>query len=540
MGRFDEAAEALREAIRLQPSLAPAHMNLGAVLAQQGQLEAATAAFETAATLAPADPRPLVNLGHCFKRRDRIDESIAAFRKAVALAPDLAQAYSMLGSSLREAADISEAIASFRKAIAIRSQYREAHSNLAYAMHFDPDATPESVLAEHRTWAGRFAEPLRQTIRPHDNDRAPGRRLRVGYVSPYLGNHVIGFFMEPILLNHNRADFEVFCYSDGYLNDAVAERLRGVTDVWRQTTGMGDEDLARLIRDDRIDVLVDLTLHMRGSRLTLFARKPAPVQISHLAYCGTSGMSAMDWCITDANMSPPGLNDAFFTERLLRLPQSYWCYRPPSAGPEIGTLPAEKNGVVTFGSLNSFAKVNDRVIALWRQVLEAVPGSRLLVHALGGEANRIARARFARLGVAPDRLTLVGRQPLESYFNQYNAIDIALDPFPYGGGTTSLDALWMGVPLVTLAGRMPVGRTGVTLLSNVGLSDLIANGPAEYVHIAAGLAANLQRLAELRRVLRGRLESGPLMDARRYTRDLESAYRSAWQDCYARHPVGSG
>jgi len=240
-------------------------------------------------------------------------------------------------------------------------------------------------------------------------------------------------------------------------------------------------------------------------------------------------MSAMDWCITDPHMSPPGLNDQYFTEKLLRLEQSYWCYRPSATSPNVGPLPAQARGSITFGSLNAFAKINERVIELCKRILDAVQNSRLIAHAIGGDENQPARDRFTSFGIAPERLSLVGRKPRDGYLDVYNSIDIALDPFPYGGGTTSLDALWMGVPLVTLAGTLPVGRTGVTLLNQVGLTELIAQTPEQYIQIAAKLAADLPHLSSLRAGLRGRLQASALMDAPTYVRHLEAAYRSAWQ-----------
>jgi len=335
--------------------------------------------------------------------------------------------------------------------------------------------------------------------------------------------------MEPILEHHDRKQFEIFCYSDAAESDEVSERLRSHVDIWRDTSRLSDEQLAQQIRDDGIDILVDLTLHMRGNRLGVFVMKPAQVQITHLAYCGTSGLPQIDWCMSDWQMGPPGLNEQFFTERLLRLPDSYWCYRPSLTGPAVGSLPALQRGDITFGSLNSFAKVNDRVIDAWAKILHRVPQARLAVHAMGGELNPSVRNRFVSAGIASDRLILHDMVARDKYLDLYNGIDIALDTFPYAGGTTSLDALWMGVPIVSLFGTMPTARTGLTLLKQVGLEHLAVPSVEEYVEKAVELATDLEGLRGLRAKLRPWTESSPLMDAARYTRNLEAAYRSAWE-----------
>ncbi|HXR77868.1 MAG TPA: tetratricopeptide repeat protein [Bryobacteraceae bacterium] len=536
LGQLDDAAAALREAIDLEPKMVTAYVNLGWVMAQKSMYDEATAAFQKAAELAPDDARIQMNLGHALRRRQEQERAIFHLRRALELDPNLPEAWAMLGSALREAGQIGQAIESFRKAITLNPSFREAHSNLCYAMYFDPALQPAEILAEHRAWAAKFAEPLASAIQTHANDRNPDRPLRIGYVSHDLSHHVVGWFMEPILRNHDRDNYHVICYATGRADDELSQRLREHVRGWRIAHNMNDEQLAQLIRQDQIDVLIDLTLHMRGSRLPMFARRPAPVQITHLAYCGTSGMTAINWCITDPQLSPEGLNDSFFTEKLLRLDGSYWCYEPSADSPPAGPLPAASRGYVTFGSLNAFSKTNDQLIQLWRDVLDAVPNSRLVIHALGGDENQAARKRFSDTGIDPARLTLVGRQSRNEYLNQYNAIDIALDPIPYGGGTTSLDALWMGVPVITLAGTLPVGRTGVTLLNQLGLNEWIAQTPQQYIQLAARLAGDLPRLAELRQNLRQTLSKSILMDAPRYVRSLESAYRSAWKKWCASAP----
>lgn len=529
LGRMGEAEASLRQAIRLKPDLAPAHLNLGVLLFNLGRLDEATASFCESIRLRPADPWAYLNLGKTLRTQDKLDEAEAAFRQAIRLAPNLSPAYNMLGSALREQGRIREAIDSYRTSVRLDPVAREPHSNLCYGLYFDPRATPDQILEQHLQWSRRFAEPLQTLLRPHVNDRTPDRRLRIGYVSPNLRFHVVGFFMEPVLQRHEKQQFEVFCYSDAPPADDLANRLRGYASAWRQTAGLSDEQLAGLVRDDQIDILVDLNLHMKGCRLGVFARKPAPVQITFLGYCGTTGLKTIDWCITDPHMLLGGC-EKYFAEKMLPLKDCYWCYRPSPTAPPVGALPMRERGHVTFGSLNTLAKVNDQVIRLWSQVLDAVPGSRLAVHVPGGATSRGVLNHFAAHGIGLDRVDPLPRQDRDAYLDLYNRIDIALDPFPYNGGTTTFDALWMGVPVVTLAGDLPLARAGVTILTSLGLSELIAQSPEQYVRIAADLARNLDRLTDLRSSLCQRVRGSVLMDEVRYVRNLEAAYRHGWRE----------
>ena len=530
LGRLDEAEQSLREAIRLRPELASAHLNLGALLFGRGRLEEAIVVFQTARRLQPGDPRISLNLGKALRWQGKLDEAEEAIRQAIAYEPTRAAAHNMLASCLRDGGRIAEAIQSYHVAVTLDPNYREAHSNLCFAMYFDPEATPQATFDEHLAWARKFARPQAQSIAPPQwaNDRSTKRRLRIGYVSPNLRFHVVGFFMQPILEHHDRARFEIVCYDDATIHDEMAPALKAHADLWRETAAISDVQLAALIRQDRIDILIDLNLHMRGSRLRAFAQRPAPVQITHLAYCGTSGLRAMDGCIADVSMLAPGC-ERYFTERLLPLPKTYWCYRPSPSAPPVAEPPVLSNGYITFGSLNSLAKIHDQVARLWSRLLDAVPNSRLAVQFPGGSSTRSILDRFASNGIPEDRIERVPRSRLNEYLAMYHRIDVALDSFPYGGGTTTLDALWMGVPVITLAGQMPLGRAGVSILTNAGLTDLIASSPDQYIQIAAGLAADQTRLSDLRSTLRDRLRSSPLMDEAGYVGALEGIYREAWK-----------
>jgi predicted O-linked N-acetylglucosamine transferase (SPINDLY family) len=429
---------------------------------------------------------------------------------------------------------ISEAVACYQRAIALKPDYVEAHSGLVFALPFCPETDAHSLCEENRRWGRQFAEPLARFIAPHPNDRSPERRLRIGYVSPNFRNHCQRFFTVPLFSSHDHRNFEIFCYSHVRNADEITARLRHCADVWRDIVGLDDEQVAHLIREDQIDILVDLTMHMAYNRVRIFARKPAPVQVCWLAYPGTTGLTSIDYRLTDPYLDPPGGDDTCYVEESVRLPDTFWCYHPPDDGPAVGALPALANGFVTFGCLNHFAKVNAAVLVLWGQVLRAVAGARLLMFVSEGPHRRDTLERLEQEGVAPGRVAFVAEQPHREYLETYHGIDLALDTFPSNGHTTSLDALWMGVPVVTLVGPTVVGRAGLSQLTNLGLSELVATTPDQFVGIAVELAENLQRLRDLRATLRERMRRSPLMDAPRFARGIEAAYRSMWQRWCAR------
>ena len=311
--------------------------------------------------------------------------------------------------------------------------------------------------------------------------------------------------------------------------DSLTERLKSQADLWRDIAGLSHDQVAERIREDRIDILVDLTMHMARNRLLVFARKPAPVQVCWLAYPGTTGLTAIDYRITDPWLDPPGLFDDCYSEESIRLPDSFWCYDPLERQSAVNALPAKENGFITFGCLNNFCKVNSQVLKLWAQVLKAVNGSRLTILAPEGAHRQQTLDLLAAEGVVPQRVRFLARRPRPQYLEYYHEIDIGLDTLPYNGHTTSLDALWMGVPVVTSLGPTVVGRAGVSQMMNLGLPGLIASTEEHYVHVAADLAEDLTRLGGLRAALRARMELSPLMDAARFARNLEAAFRQMWQ-----------
>jgi predicted O-linked N-acetylglucosamine transferase (SPINDLY family) len=527
LGRSAEGLELIRRAIALNPGAAGYHSTLGGVLIGMGRYDEAIAALRTALALQPNHPEAQSNLGVALKRAGRLDESIAAYRRALEIRADYPEAMSNLAGAVWRSGEIAEAIQWYDQALQLRPNVRVA-SNRLFVLHFHPDWGPHRLLEEHKKWEQTYAHGLGSSGSAHANDPAPDRRLRIGYVSPHFHEHVVGHWMLPLLANHRHDGFEIFCYADVPRADAMTGRLRGHADVWRETTALSDERLAQQVRQDRIDILVDLTMHMEGSRLLAFARKPAPVQVTYLAYPGTTGLSAIDYRLTDPYLDPPGMDESCYSERLIRLPRTWCCYLPRAQTPEVSPLPVTTLGRITFGCLNNFGKITPDTLRAWGSLLAQVPGSELVIHAPEGQHRQRASGMIAVQGADPARVRFVGQLPLESYFAQYHAIDIGLDPFPYTGGTTTCDALWMGVPVVSLAGSTAVSRGGFTILSNIGLTELVARDIEQYVRIAVDLARDLDRLAEIRSTLRARMSASPLMDARQFALDIETAYRTMW------------
>jgi predicted O-linked N-acetylglucosamine transferase (SPINDLY family) len=501
----------------------------GVALQQAGRLYEAIAVYQRAVARAPDDACVHNNIGSALREQGRLDEAVATLRRAIELNPALAPAHANLGVALADQGRVSGAIASLRRSIALEPYFARAHSSLVYTLMFCPGQDTRTVYEESRRWNERHAAPLSARSRPHLNDRTPDRRVRIGYVSPDFREHSQSLFTVPLFAAHDHERFTIHAYADVAVPDQVTARLKFCTDVWRDIRGLSPEQVADIVRQDRIDILVDLTMHMTGEHLEVFARKPAPVQACWLAYPGTTGLSAIDYRLTDRYLDPPGEDESLFSEQTLRLPRCFWCYDPLTNEPQVNPLPALKRGTITFGSLNNFWKVNEDVLRLWARVLGAVSGSRLVLLAREGSHRDDTRVFLEREGIAPDRVTFAAPVPRPRYLELYHQIDLALDPFPYPGHTTTFDALWMGVPVVTLAGGTPVGRGGVSILSNLGLPELIAQTPEQYLRIAADLAADRPRLAELRAGLRPRMQSSALMDGKQFAADFETALRRMWQ-----------
>jgi predicted O-linked N-acetylglucosamine transferase (SPINDLY family) len=514
------------------PSLAErvvACNNRGAAFLAAGDLASAEAAFREAAALAPAVPQIHHNLGLALARQGKLDDAVASVERALVLAPDVAETHRNLGLTLLARGEAARARASHERAVALAPASAEAHSNLVFVLDFDPAVTAAEAFAERRRWNDRHARSLARR-RPHRNVPDPERRLRVGYVSADFHGHSAAAVTAPVVLNHDRARFEVVCYADVSVADAVTERFRAGVARWRVINGVSDAALAALVESDGIDVLVDLGGHSAANRLAAFARKPAPVQVTAWGHALGTGLDAVDYFFADPGTVPAGMR-ALFSETVVDLP-SIVCWEPPADAPPVSAPPAAARGHVTFGSLNRLAKLSDPALALAADVLNAVPAACLLLKDPAFDQPS-ARARvgaaFATRGVDPARLDLRGASSQREHLAAYADVDLVLDPLPHGGGVTALEGLWMGVPMVTLRGERIPGRLGASFLETIGLPDLVAATPAEYVALAVARSRDVAALAALRAGLRGRVAASPLVDGVGYCRAVEAAYRDMWR-----------
>ncbi|CAO3441231.1 O-linked N-acetylglucosamine transferase, SPINDLY family protein [Azospirillum endophyticum] len=533
LGQAAEALDALRRAIELKPDYAEAHFNLGNALRSANDLDGALACYTEALRLKPDMAAALSNMGDLLKGRAELSRAVECFMAALRAAPQMPEPCNNLGETLKEQGRITEAVAVFQQGLSAHPTAAIMHSNLVFALNYTADAPVEMIYRVHRHWAERHADPLLPAGRKHANDRSPDRKLRIGYVSPDFCAHSVSFFAEPVIREHDRSAFEVICYPCSRRSDAVTERLRAAADGWVPIVGLSDEAAASRIAADGIDILIDLAGHTAENRLLLFARKPAPVQVTWLGYPNTTGMPAIDYRLTDGIADPPGLADQLSAERLVRLPHGFHCYQPPMEVDLQPRPPVLDSGVVTFGSFNNTSKVTAEVVRVWAEILKRVPKARLLLKSrqMGDDETRARyRNSFIAHGVDPDRVELLARIPAaDGHLRAYDRLDIALDPFPYNGTTTTCEALWMGVPVVTLAGRSHVARVGASLLTNVGLGELIASDEADYIAKAVALAGDPDRLAGLRAGMRARLDAAPLTDHKGFTRSIETALRAMWR-----------
>jgi protein O-GlcNAc transferase len=517
-------------ALNLNPKSTTCLLELANVLRMLRRLRAAGAMARRAVEHAPDSAAAHAELGATLALGDGVDDAVEALLKATQLDPNLAEAHGNLGNVLGDVGRAAEAIDAYRRTLELRPDWSTLHSNILYVMPFAPNTTDENLLAEAQAWNRAYAEPLQASIVSYDNERTAERRLRVGYVSPHYFNHCQSFFTVPLFSHHDRQQFEISCYASVLVPDDMTQKLQTLADNWRDVLKLNNTELAELVRKDNIDILLDLTLHMENGRLPMFALRPAPVQICWLAYPGTTGVTGMDYRITDPFLDPPdSLQRPACSERSIVLPHSFWCMDPLENEIEPGPLPAYSNRFVTFGSLNHFRKIHDGVVDLWAQVLSVVPDSRMIILAPQGQARTRVLAIFEKWGIQANRIKFTSRLPRREYLRFYQQIDIVLDSFPYGGHTTSLDAFWMGVPAISLLGRTIVGRASLSIASNLQLKNLVASTPEEYVQIAKDLAANHAHLRELRSVIRTKMESSPLMDHARFARNMEDAYRTAWR-----------
>jgi protein O-GlcNAc transferase len=533
LGQIDAAVTCYLRALEIKPDFAQAHSNYGTVLQFLDQLEQAEQRYRRALEIKPDLAVAHNNLGIVLSLVRRLDDSVASYQCAIAAEPDYAEAYANLGGVLKDVGRLDEAMAAIRRALELDSDCVVAHNNLLFIQNYVAHQPAALLLADAR----RFGDMTTRLARPFTdwpNSPDPERPLRVGFVSGDLCDHPVGYFLEGVLaaLSAQAAGrLELFAYSNGRGEDSTSQRIRACCDGWHSVAFLADEALARLIREDGIDILVDLSGHTALNRLPVFAWKPAPVQVSWLGYFATTGVAAIDYFIADHWTLTPA-QEVHFSEQIWRLPETRLCFTPPKADVAVSPLPALSNGYITFGSFNNLSKMNDAVVALWAQVLHAVPGSRLFL-----KYQQLAEAsvrqgtceRFGVHGIAPDRLIFEDYVPRANYLAAYQRVDIALDPFPFPGGTTTVEALWMGVPVLTLAGERFLSRQGVGLLMNAGLPEWVASDPSDYVTRAVAQAGDLQALASLRSGLRQQVLASPIFDAPRFAQHFDAALRAMWR-----------
>jgi len=533
-GNNGEAIDAYRRLLDLNPVDSLARIQLGLAHSGRGELDAAVACFLAVLESHPDSAEAWQNLGTARLRQNRTQDAIECYQKALALKPDSAEALHNLGRARLGQGRVDEAAGCFEATLKVNPGLAYVYSNWLMAQLYRADLPPARLFEQHRGYAARFEAPLKPDWRAHANTREPERRLRIGYVSPDLRRHSVASFIEPVLAHHDKSAVEVYAYYSHSQQDEVSARLKSCVEHWIPCLGLSEEQLAERIRADGIDILVDLAGHTAGNRLLAFARKPAPVQVTYLGYPATTGLDAMDYRLCTLDTDPPG-QEEWHSETLYRLPRTLWCYRPP--GPRPARAPAAHGHAagIAFGSMNNLPKVSPESFALWMQLLRDDPATRLILTRAGDAATHAElKARAAAAGIAPARLEPRGRLPEPEYQALLTEIDIALDPFPYTGTTTTCETLWMGIPVVSLAGETSVARSGLALLKAVGLEELVARDPAGYVRIATDLARDPARLDRLRREIPRRFDASPLRDEAAFTRDLEDAYRDMWRRWCAR------
>jgi len=527
-GDLSAAIVHYHKAIAVDANCGEAHCNLGTVLSVCGQSAQAIASFERAIAINPRSFNARYNLARNLQDSGQLDEAIQQCQLAIEVRPTAADAHNLLGITYGIMGEVPLCIASQKTAVKLQPDHAANHSNLLLSLQYRDDMSAADRFTAHRQWNEQHIERLTPILANDSSNARPrekNKRLRIGYVSPNFNSHSVAYFFEPVLAARDRTVQEVFCYSNSKHADHATARIQASTDQWRDITKLTDQAAAQLIADDRIDILIDLAGHTSGNRLPVFGYRPAPIQMTWIGYPDTTGMTAIDCRLTDAVADPPGAADSWHTEKLLRIHGGCWAYAGPGVSPPPSPPPAIANGFITFGSFNNLPKVTPQVLGIWAEILHQVPTSRLIMKAAGlrGRMGREFVARhLTQFGIAAHRFDLLGWAPsTASHLELYNRIDIALDPFPYNGTTTTCEALWMGVPVITFPGNRHVARVGASLLTHCGFTRWIGSDLQDYKTKAIELAGDVGQLMQIRRILRDVMMSSPLCDAKRVAGQLE-------------------
>ena len=531
-GRPGEALDLLRKAAEESPDDARYLYNYGTMLQRLGKYDQAETMFRKALQIRPNYALAMNNLGAVLNLKGQLTEAIEWFRRAIDSQPSFHAAHSNLGNTLKDGGFLTQAVQAYHEALRIKPDYPVAISNLLLTLNYMQDQSPEELLREHIKWVGELARNTTAAPIGNHTRRPLDRPLRIGYVSADFRTHSVSYFLEPILGHHDRSKFEIFCYSDVLVPDHLTERMRRFVPGWRRIVHHTDEQVVNTIRDDRIDILVDLAGHCGLNRVGVFLRRAAPVQVTYLGYPNTTGIPTMDYRFTDETADPDGY-DFHHTETLYRLSGSFLCYRPPDDAPKVVPPPFMGRKHITFGSFNNLSKITDEMIEIWCRILTSVSESRICLKCNPFRDEDIRHnilRKFKRTGIAKDRIQLVGHSSsVKEHLEWYGNIDIALDPYPYSGTTTTCEALWMGVPVISRIGNRHSSRVGLSILRNVGLAGLAAATNEQYIALAAYLAGDVNRLSKLRFSLREAVANSSLCDAYSFTVKLENAYREMWE-----------
>lgn len=533
-GQLDQAILAYEKALKITPRYEIALYNLASSLHKKGEIEKAKLYYRKVLEINPDNIFAYNNLGAALQQEGNICDAIIWYKKALRRNPDYVNAHTNLASALLAMGSMDDAEAYYRRAIYLDPRNPIPYHNLLNALLYNPKHDVRSIFCEHLKFAERHTNYLSSDSCLFPNDRTPDRRLKIGYVSPDFRRHSVSHFIEPVIAAHDREYFEVYCYSNSSIQDKVTERIKGHSDHWRDILGISDDAVVNLIRRDQIDILIDLTGHTANNRIMVFAKKPAPVQMTWIGYPATTGISSVDYKIVDNNTDPPDRTDRFYSEKLIRLPGSFLCYCVDNDTPLVGDLPAATNKYITFGSFNNFIKVAPEALKVWIEILRTVPTSRLIMKTnifADKTISRQVKNKFLAGGIDSKRILLLPHMSsFKKHMDLYNMIDIGLDTFPYNGVTTTCEALWMGVPVISLAGTAYASRIGVSLLSNVGLGEFIAGSHTEYINTAVMTALDIGKLKYIRTSLRDRMMHSPLMDTEQFVQNLEYSYSRIWKD----------
>ena len=527
---LEKALKYVEQSINLDPNNSDAVINKGAILGKMGDHKTAIIQFEKSIQLKTGEPIIYYNLAQSLNAVRRFDEAVRFFRKALILSPEFFEAYNDYGNAQRSLGFHSLALKSYNRTIILRSDFVKAHSNKNLCLNYSSQWSADYVYEQHLNFDRQFGEVAARVSLEKPTDKGLNRPLRVGYISGDFRKHSVAYFFEPLLANHRPENVETFCYYNHSVVDEVTERLMQYSDHWRSINDVDDHTVIKRIGEDKIDILVDLSGHTAKNRLRVFSYKPAPIQASWLGYPNTTGLKAIDYRFTDIIADPLGEADKVHAEILFRLPNGFQCYKGDETVSLNTELPYEENGFITFGSFNNLSKVTPEVIKVWSKILNAVPHSRLLLKAEQLTHNKMHYSALVKKeGIAEERIVLHGYESeTQNHLGLYSLIDVGLDPFPFNGATTTCEALWMGVPIITLLGNRHVGRVGASILSNIGLNDFIAQDIDTYIEIATKVANDVNYLKDVRKNLRMRMQNSPLCDGFSFAKDIEVAYQDIW------------